>query len=76
MTKLKSRFEYPLKDLSGTYRYRILADRHTKLKILDKKRNKISFVDFIDLVFNGTFRHFSPDDILRLGYIIGQESMR
>lgn len=76
MTKTTSPSEYPLKDLSGTYQYSILADLDTQLKILDKKRNKISFVDFIDLVFNGTFRHFSPDDILRLGFIIGQESMR
>lgn len=72
----KPNLEYLLNDRSGDYRYRILADLNSKLRVLDKNLGRIFSIDPIDIVLNNEHVNYSPDDILRIGFIFGQDSIK
>ena len=73
--KNNTEFEYVVTDRSGNHRFRIVADLNYHLRILDKAKGKTFIIDPIHIVLNKEHSKYSPDDILRIGFIFGQQSV-
>ena len=56
-------------------RYTVIQDNISTLQVLDSKTNESVLMTPLDILFSDQYKHFSKNDIARIGYICGQMSL-